>query len=74
MAHVLSGASLAVEGAAGTGKTVVLRAVQAALEQSGVKCQAICLTHTGARNIGSKAATAHSFAMKHVMHGTFGGG
>ena len=74
MTHVLSGASLAAEGAAGTGKTVVLRAVQAALEQPGVRCQAICLTHTGTRNIGSKASTAHSFVMKHVLHGTFGGG
>ena len=35
--HVRNGGSLAVEGPAGTGKTVVLRAVQAALEQSGVK-------------------------------------
>ena len=74
MAHVLSGASLAVEGAAGTGKTVVLRVVQTALEQSGVRCQAICLTHTGARKIGSKASTAHGFVVKHVLHGTFGGG
>ena len=44
--HVRSGASLTVEGIAGTGKTVALRAVQAALEEAGVKCQAICLTHT----------------------------
>jgi len=72
--HVRSGGSLLVEGVAGTGKTVVLRAVQQALEQSGVRCQAICLTHTGARNIGPAACTAHSFVMKHVLHGTFGGG
>ena len=58
----------------GTGKIVVLRAVQAALEQSGVRCQAICLTHMGARNIGSKGSTPHGFVMKHVLHGTFGGG
>ena len=71
--HVRSGGSLAVEGPAGTGKTVVLRAMQAALEQSGVKCQAVCLTHTGARNIGPNASTAHGFVMKHVLYGTFGG-
>jgi hypothetical protein len=47
----------------------VLRAVKAAL--SG--CKAICLTHTGARNIGPDASTAHSFVMKHVLHGTFSG-
>lgn len=71
--HVLRGGSMIVEGLAGTGKSVVLRAVQAALEHAGVKCQAICLTHTGARNIGSKASTAHSFVIKHVLYGTFGG-
>jgi hypothetical protein len=62
-----------VEGTAGTGKTVVLRAVEKALEDADVRCQAICLTHTGARNIGPTACTAHSFVMKHVLHGTFGG-
>ena len=72
--HVRSGGLLAVEGPAGTGKTVVLRAVQAALEQSGGNCQAICLTHTGARNIGPQACTAHAFVMKHVLHGTWSGG
>ena len=71
--HVKSGGSMIVEGVAGTGKTVVLRAVQSALERAGVKCQAVCLTHTGSRNIGPEACTAHSFVMKHVLYGTFGG-
>jgi hypothetical protein len=72
--HVVGGASsMIVEGTAGTGKTVVLRAVEKALEDAHVRCQAICLTHTGARNIGPAACTAHSFVMKHVLHGTFGG-
>lgn len=71
--HVLNGGSAIVEGIAGTGKTVVLRALQRALEEQGHRCQAICLTHTGARNIGPGACTAHSFVMKHVLHGTFGG-
>ena len=30
-------------------------------------------THTGARNIGVGAMTAHSFAQKRVLHGTFSG-
>lgn len=71
LAHVQAGHSMFVEGLAGTGKTVVLRAVNEALEHLG--CQAICLTHTGARNIGPDACTAHSFVMKHVLHGTFSG-
>jgi hypothetical protein len=71
--HAVSGASMIVESTAGTGKTVVLRAVQKALENAQSRCQAICLTHTGARNIGPAACTAHSFVMKHVLHGTFGG-
>jgi hypothetical protein len=71
--HVVNGASMIVEGTAGTGQTVVLRAVQNALEEQLSRCQAICLTHTGARNIGPAACTAHSFVMKHVLHGTFGG-
>jgi hypothetical protein len=71
--HVLKGESAIVEGCAGTGKTVVLRAAQKALEEQGHRCQAICLTHAGARNIGPDATTAHSFVMKYVLHGTFGG-
>jgi hypothetical protein len=71
--HAVGGASMIVEGTAGTGKTVVLRAVEKAVEDAHVRCQAICLTHTGARNIGPAACTAHSFVMKHVLHGTFGG-
>ncbi len=50
--HVLAGNSMCVVGAAGTGKTVTKKAVKAALEASGLQCQAICLTHAGARNMG----------------------
>ena len=60
-------------GPAGTGKSVTLRAVKAALEGQGLTVAAICLTHTGARNIGVGATTAHSFAQKRVLHGTFAG-
>ena len=64
---------MCVLGAAGTGKTVTQRAVKAALEAAGLQCQAICLTHTGARNMGQGAMTAHGFVMRHVLHGAFVG-
>ena len=73
VADVLAGRSPYLGGAAGTGKTVILRATKAALEEAGLTCAAICLTHTGARNIGEGATTAHSFVMKYVLHGTFSG-
>ena len=71
--HVVNGGSMCVMGPAGTGKSVCLRAVIAALEERGRTCQAICLTHTGARNIGQGAMTAHCFVHKFVLHGTYSG-
>ncbi len=64
---------MCVLGAAGTGKSVCLRAVEAALEEQGQICQAICLTHTGARSVGQAAVTAHSFVQRFVLCGTFAG-
>ena len=60
-------------GAAGTGKSACLRALRAALEENGLQVACICLTHTGARNIGAGAVTAHSLVQKNVLHGLFGG-
>ena len=64
---------MCVLGPAGTGKTVCLRAVKAALEERGDIVATISLTHTATRNIGVGAVTAHSFVQKHVLHGTFSG-
>ncbi len=47
------------------------RAVRAALEEAGQTCQAICLTHTGARKVGQCTTTAHSFVQKFVRRETF---
>ena len=44
-----------------------------ALEERGLTLAAICLMHSGARNIGAGAVTAHSLAQRHVLHGTFSG-
>ena len=71
--RALAGNSMCVLGAAGSGKTVAQRAVKAALEAQVLQCQAICLTHTGARNMGQGAMTAHGFVMRHVLHGAFVG-
>ena len=71
--HVLSGRSCCVEGAAGTGKTEVLKKIEAALREAGLESAKICLTHCGARNSGVGGVTAHSFVSKHVLHGTFSG-
>ena len=71
--HVVAGGSCCCMGPAGAGKSVTLRAIKTALEVQGLTVAAICLTHTGARNIGVGAVTAHSFVHKHVLHGTFSG-
>ncbi len=61
-------------GCAGSGKAVTHRALRAALEEQGLRCQAMCLTHTGTRNMGGEGAmTADLFAMRHVLHDTFAG-
>ncbi len=72
--HVLAaGNSMCVLGGAGTGKAVTLEAVKATLEESGLQCQAVCLTRTGARNVGQGATTAHNFVMQRLLPGTFTG-
>ena len=71
--RAVAGNSFCVLGAAGTGKSVCLRAVKAALEEQGLHCQCIALTHTAARNIGPDAKTAHGFAMRQILHGSFSG-
>ncbi len=69
--HVVAGGSMCCMGCAGTGKSVVLRTIKSALEAQGLTVAAICLTHTGACNLGAGASTAHSFVIKHVLHSTF---
>jgi hypothetical protein len=64
---------MCVLGVAGAGKTVTQRAVKAALEAQWLQCQAICLTHTGAHNMGLGAMPAHGCVMRHVLHGAFTG-
>ena len=71
--RAVAGESLCVLGAAGTGKSVALRAVRVALEEQGQVCQCIALTHTAARNLGKGAITAHAFVMRHILHGSFSG-
>ena len=51
----------------------MLRGIKAALEAEGLKVQAMCLTHTGSRNCGGGAMTAHSFVIRHVLNGTWAG-
>ncbi len=72
--HVVGGQSCCVEGCAGTGKTEVLKKIEAALEEQGIDCRKICLTHCGARNVGEGGLTACSFVLRNVLHGTFNGG
>ena len=71
--RAVAGRSFCVLGAAGTGKSVALRAVKAALEESGQACQCIALTHTAARDLGKNAMTTHGFVMRNVLHGSFAG-
>ena len=71
--RAVAGKSFCVLGAAGIGKSVALRAVKAALEESGQACQCIALTHTAARNLGKNAMTTHGFVMRNVLHGSFSG-
>ncbi len=71
--RVVAGKSFCVLGAAGTGKSETLRDVKKALEEQGLICQCIALTHTAARNLGTGAITAHAFVMRHILHGSFAG-
>jgi hypothetical protein len=71
--HIIDGNSCCVEGCAGTGKTEVLKSIEAALKENGIACRKICLTHCGTRNFGEGGMTSHSFVNKHVLHGTFSG-
>jgi hypothetical protein len=67
VAHVLGGGSCSVEGAAGCGKSEVLKLMERRLQEQGLKTAKICLTNTGIRNLGTGGLTAHSFVMKHIL-------
>ena len=71
--RAVSKESFCVEGPAGTGKSQVLLAVEAALKEQGQKVAKISLTHVATRNLGPGASTAHNFVIRHILNGTYQG-
>ena len=69
--HVLSGKGCAVLGPPGVGKPRVLTRLAEELKKQGRTVVKIALTHVAAGNIGGQ--TAHTFALRHVLHGSFKG-
>ena len=69
--HVLGGLSCTILGAAGVGKTWVLKKVAEALEAQGQQVKKISLAHVAARLI--EGTTVHNFLARYVFNGSFKG-
>lgn len=64
--------SFLLSGPAGTGKSYILQRLEKDLKEKGESVAKITLTHVACRRLGD-AQTAHHFAIRHVLNGSFRG-